>query len=97
MMRLLALAALIVGVITGGAEGEPTQGCVSAVIDSTKSANVLRCLKLPVSSVVADGRGGWLVADRRLRNPRSDGSVDRKWHSPVRRRLPYGSARRMER
>lgn len=84
-MRLLVLTALIVGVMTGGAEGAPTQACRSAVIVSTTTARVLRGLRLPVNSVVADGHGGWFVANGRLKHLRRDGSVDESWHSAVRR------------
>ncbi len=89
MVRLLLPAALIVGVMTGGAEGAPIQACRSAVIVSATTAKVLRGLHLPVNSVVADGHGGWFVASSRLKHIRRDGSVDETWHSAARRSLPY--------
>ena len=57
------------------------------MIVSTKSAKVVRGLHLSANSVVADGRGGWFVANSRLKHLRRDGSVDRTWQSPVRRSL----------
>ena len=80
----------MVSTAAGAAEGTPGQGCLSGAIVSTRSAKVLRRLQLPFSSVVADGHGGWYVADVRLRRVRRDGSLDPTWHSPVHRRLPYG-------
>ena len=76
MIRLLLLAVLIVGVMTGGAERASTEACRSAVIVSTTTAKVLRGLHLHVNSVVADGHGGWFVANSRPKHLRRDGSVD---------------------
>jgi outer membrane protein assembly factor BamB len=89
VVRLLLLAALIVGVIAGGAGGASTEACRSAVIVSATTAKVLRGLHLPINSVVADGHGGWFVGNSRLKHLRRDGSVDETWHSAARRSLPY--------
>ena len=75
--------------MAGAAEGTPTQACASALIVSAKTGKVLRRLRLPVDSVVADGHGGWHVANSRLRRVRHDGSIDETWRSPVRRSFGY--------
>jgi outer membrane protein assembly factor BamB len=82
----------MVGAISGGAEAMPRQPCATAVIVSATNGKAWRRLQLPVYDVVADGRGGWYTADIRLRHIRRDGSVDKTWHSPVRRRLPVGTS-----
>jgi hypothetical protein len=92
LLRWLILVAVAVGTLAGAAEGTTTAGCTNALIISAKSGKVLRRLPQPVYSVVADGRGGWYVADSRLWHLRRDGSVDEGWHSPVRRVLGYGAA-----
>lgn len=91
-MRSLVLVAVAVGTLAGAAAGTTTAGCTSALIVSAKSGKVLRRLPQPVDSVVADGGGGWYVADSRLWHLQRDGSVDESWHSPVRRGLGYGAA-----
>jgi outer membrane protein assembly factor BamB len=87
VVRWLLLAAVTVGAVAGGAESAAGQECRSAVIVSTKTAKVVRGLHLSANSVVADGRGGWFVANSRLKHLRRDGSVDGAWQSPVRRSL----------
>jgi outer membrane protein assembly factor BamB len=89
VVRWLLLVALTVGALAGSAEGTPTQACAGALIVSAKTGKVLRRLPAPVYSVVADGHGGWYVANVRLRHVLRDGRADGTWHSPVRRSLPY--------
>jgi outer membrane protein assembly factor BamB len=78
---------IAVGTLASAAESAAVQECRTAVIVSAKTAKVQRGLHLSISSVVADGHGGWFVVNSRLQRLRPDGSVDRSWHSPLRRHL----------
>jgi outer membrane protein assembly factor BamB len=88
-MRWLLLVAVTLGLIAGAAESAASQECRSGVILSAKTAKVVRGLHLPVNSVVADGHGGWFVANSRLKHLLREGSVDGTWRSPMRRSLAY--------
>lgn len=81
------LVAVTVGALAGSAESAAVQECRRALIISTTGAKVLRGLQLSLNGVVADGQGGWFVANSRLQRLHRDGSVDRAWRSPVRRSL----------
>ena len=89
MGRALLLAAVLVGVVAGSAEGGSATECSSALIISTKTAKVLQRPRVSVLGVVPDGRGGWYAAGVRLWHLRRDGSIDNTWHSPARRSLAY--------
>jgi outer membrane protein assembly factor BamB len=87
MGRALLLAAVLVGVIAGSAEGRSNGECSSAVVVSTKTGKVLARPLVSPLGVVTDGRDGWFVAGIRLWHVRRDGRIDARWHSPVRRSL----------
>jgi hypothetical protein len=49
---------------------------------------------IPGEDAVADGRGGWFVSGIGVAHIRFDGSLDRRWHSPLHSRLQFGTLAR---
>jgi outer membrane protein assembly factor BamB len=88
MVRWLVLATVLVGALAGAAESRATVECKSALIVSAETSKVVHGLRLSLNSVIADGHGGWFIANSRLQHLRPDGTLDRTWRSPARRSLP---------
>src|ERR1044072_4499162 len=88
-LRPLLVAALAAG-IGGGTQAATTKTCSTALVISARSGRILSRPNLPVYSAVSDGRGGWYVADIRLRRVKRAGSIDGRWPSPFPRTLPPG-------
>ena len=104
-----ALAAALAGDVSAAepaAKGPPP--CREAGIVSVRTGKVLRRLSardgayagyahgplLPGEDAVPDGQGGWYVAGIGLGHVRSDGSLDKSWHSSLHVRLRTGTLSR---
>jgi hypothetical protein len=104
-----AVAAALAGDVSAAqpqAKGPPP--CREVGIISVRTGKVLRRLSardgayagyahgplLPGEDAVPDGHGGWYVAGIGMRRARSDGSLDRSWHSSLHVRLRPGTLAR---
>jgi outer membrane protein assembly factor BamB len=102
-MRSLVALTLALVVIGAAPASRTTSGCFDGAVVSLRNGATLERFHarerglirgyvrtgplLPGEDAVADGHGGWYVAGLGLAHLRGNGSLDRTWHSPLRRRL----------
>jgi hypothetical protein len=103
VVLLVLTAAVVAGAAGAAPRSSETSRCFDAALVSLRNGATLERFHartrglvrgyvrtgplLPGEDAVADGQDGWYVAGIGLAHLRGDGTLDRGWHSPLRRRV----------